>query len=160
MSRASIDDALALVTEHFRGIADEDGEPYIEHCLRVMHGVGSDPLAQQVALMHDLIEDTAVQVSDLERLDFDPRVIEAVDLITHRRDVSYASYIVGLSDNPLARAAKLADLRDNASLSRVLFRQEQESPDTQRIQRYILSYQYLEGRLDEPSYLERMSRIR
>ncbi len=32
---ATLDDALALATEKFRGICDAAGEPYILHCLRV-----------------------------------------------------------------------------------------------------------------------------
>ena len=149
------DKALALVTEKFQGVTDQDGEPYLMHCLRVMNGVDL-PEAQLVGLMHDLVEDTDVTIEDLKQMEFDPLTIEAVDLITHREEDGYADYVVKLKPNPLARSAKLADLRDNGSLGRVLYRDLSVDKDLQRIQKYILSYQFLSDRIDESEYRRRM----
>lgn len=158
MPQANIDDALALVAAHFRGITDKDGQPYVLHCLRVMLGV-TDPQAQLVALLHDLVEDTEVTIEDLRSKGFDAAVIAAIDLVTHREADSYADYVVRLKMDPLAREAKLSDLRDNASLTRVLYRQQKLPGDLERIQRYILSYQFLEDRIDEDEYRQRMSAL-
>ena len=153
---ATIDDALELVTYHFRGMTDKDGEPYVMHCLRVMMGV-SDPLAQQAAVMHDLIEDTPLTIDDLRDRGFCEPVLTAVDLLTHRRHENYSTYVVRIKGNAIARQVKLSDLRDNAALNRVLYREDRIEGDLQRIQRYLLSYQYLTDRINEQRYLERMS---
>jgi len=155
MTQASIEDALQLVIEQFRGMTDKDGAPYVLHCLRVMMGV-TDPLAQQVAVMHDLVEDTPITLDELRQRGFVEEVVEAVALITHSPPDSYADYVVRLKPNTLARVAKLSDLRDNASLTRVPFRPASEAADLRRVQRYILSYQFLTDRLDEASYRARM----
>lgn len=156
MADANIDDALALVAEHFRGVTDKDGEAYVMHCLRVMLGTSS-PDAQLVGLMHDLIEDTPVTLQDLRQLGFGDQVVDAIDLVTHRDQDSYADYVVKLKPNPLARDAKMSDLRDNASLSRVLLREPSINTDSQRIRRYVLSYQFLSDRISEDDYLRQMT---
>ncbi|MEZ6133340.1 MAG: hypothetical protein R3C53_00380 [Pirellulaceae bacterium] len=148
---ANIDDALELVVTKFKGITDRDGEPYVMHCLRVMMGV-SDPLAQQVAVMHDLVEDTDVTLDDLRQRGFCKAVVEAIDLVTHRAEDSYADYVVRLADNELARQVKMSDLRDNGAMGRVLYRTDRLERDLNRIRRYILSYQFLTYRIDEASY--------
>lgn len=141
MPTANIDDALALVTSKFQGMTDKDGEPYVMHCLRVMMGV-DDPLAQQVALMHDLVEDTDVTIEDLKTRGFAAEVLAAVDLVTHKSEDSYAEYVVRIKENPIARSVKLSDLRDNSAMGRVLYREDRLQRDLDRIQRYILSYQF------------------
>ncbi len=158
MPSANIDDALELVVTHFRGMKDKDGEPYVMHCLRVMMGV-SDPLARQVALMHDLVEDTPVSIEELRSRNFSEQVVAAVDLITHKSEDSYADYVVRIKQNDLARQAKLSDLRDNSAVSRVLYREHSLERDMQRIGRYILSYQFLSDRMDEATYRRRMSAL-
>ncbi len=152
---ANIDDALALIARHFRGVTDKDGEPYVMHCLRVMLGVQGE-LEQQVALMHDLIEDTEVTLDDLRQQGFCDAVVDAVGLMTHAPADSYADYVVRLKPNQLALQAKLSDLRDNSALDRVLYRADLLPRDLKRIQRYLLSYQYLMDRIDEASYRQRM----
>lgn len=155
MSLANIDDALELVAANFRGVTDKDGEPYVMHCLRVMMGVDSDD-ARLVALMHDLVEDTPVTIEDLRQRGFSDAVLDALDLVTHKDEDSYADYVVRLKANPIAREVKLSDLRDNAGLTRVLYREELRDRDTKRIQRYVLSYQFLTNRLEEESYRRQM----
>ncbi len=153
---ASVDEALALVVKHFKGQTDKDGEPYVMHCLRVMLGAGDEPKAQLVGLMHDLVEDTSVTIDDLKAIGFAPDVVEAVRLVTHLPGMTYASYVVQLKQNPLARTAKLSDLRDNASLNRALFREQSLPRDTNRMSRYLLTYQFLCDRIDESTYLRCM----
>lgn len=155
---ATIDDALALVVARFRGLTDKDGQPYVLHCLRVMLDV-QGPLAQQVAVMHDLVEDTDVTIADLQQLGFAEEVVSGVRLLTHLPSDSYAEYVVRLKSDPLARQVKLADLRDNYSLQRVAFREHKAAEDLRRIQRYMLSYQFLLDHIDEANYRQRMSGV-
>ncbi len=155
MPQATLDDALALVVAKFKGITDKDGQPYILHCLRVMLGV-TDPAARIVALMHDLVEDTDVTIEDLQTLGFADEIVRGVAMVSHAIDLSYADYVVGLKTNHLACQAKLSDLRDNYSMDRVAYREDHREQDAQRVQRYILSYMFLNNKIDEPSYRRQM----
>ena len=152
---ANIDQALALVAQKFQGMTDKDGEPYVMHCLRVMMGV-ADAKGRLVGLMHDLVEDTDVTLDQLTEIGFDEHVVEAIGLVTHLSEDSYADYVVRLKANELARQAKLSDLRDNAGIGRVLYREDRKDRDMKRIQRYILSYQFLNDRISEGSYRQQM----
>lgn len=155
MITATLDDALALVVAKFHGVTDKAGQPYVLHCLRVMLGV-SEPLAKQVALMHDLVEDTDVTIEVLRSKGFSEEVVGAVQLVTHDLNESYADYVVRLKANEIARQVKLADLRDNYSIERVAYREDHRQQDANRIQRYILSYQFLNDDIDEASYRRQM----
>ena len=157
---ATIDDALALVVAKFHGITDKAGQPYILHCLRVMHGVSgygvSGDGAKQVAVMHDLVEDTDVTFDDLRNMKFADEVIDALKLMTHVDSDSYADYVVRLKTNDIARQVKISDLHDNYSLGRVAYRDGHYAEDARRIQRYILSYQFLSDLIDESTYRRQM----
>ena len=153
-----IDEALLLVATHFRDVQDADGEPYVMHCLRVMMGV-EDPRAQVAALLHDIVEDTGVTLEDLTEKGFSTEVVSAVDLLTHRDAVSYAEYVVELKENPLARQVKLSDLRDNFSPRRVLYRADRRKRDIERMERYVLSYQFLSDQITAEEYRTRMASI-
>lgn len=155
---ATLDDALALAVEQFRGIPDKAGQPYILHLLRVMLRQ-SDPLACQVGVLHDLIEDTEVSLDDLRRRGFAPEVVDAVDALTHREHEEYYEYVLRLAECPLARPVKLADLEDNYSLERVAYRAGHQTEDAARIQRYILSTYFLKGLIDRATYIDSMRRI-
>lgn len=155
---ANLEDAIELVLAKFRGVTDKGGQPYILHCLRVMLSV-ADPLARQVAVMHDLVEDTDVTLIELRQRGFDAAVLAGVECMTHTSQLSYAEYVVRLKQNPLARQVKIADLRDNYSLDRVAYREEQAATDAQRLQKYILSFQFLTDVIDEITYRRQMSNL-
>jgi hypothetical protein len=154
----SLDAALQLAVDKFTGVKDANDEPYILHLLRVMMAQ-THPEARIVAVLHDLIEDTDVTSQDLASDGFAPQVIDAIQALTHRADESYCDYVVGLSKNPLAKSCKLADLTDNYSLHRVKYRLEVAEQDTQRLRKYILSYQFLSGKLDELAYRQAMTEL-
>lgn len=158
MSGLTVDDALALAVEKFRGIPDKAGQPYILHLLRVMLQQ-SDDVARQVGVLHDLVEDTDVTLDDLRKRGFSEEVVEAIDALTHRDDESYAQYVLRAAASPVARRVKLADLEDNYQLGRVAYRRDHQSEDAQRIQRYILSYYFLTEQLDRASYLAAMEKV-
>ncbi|WP_442509397.1 hypothetical protein SH528x_000966 [Novipirellula sp. SH528] len=155
---SDLDEALVLVTTHFHGVRDKSGAPYVLHCLRAMMGVQSLD-AKMVAVMHDLVEDTSVTIDDLRQKGFSETVLAAVELVTHRETDSYEDYVVRIKANPIAREVKLADLRDNTDPRRVLFREGREDRDTARIQKYLLSHQFLTDEIDEPSYRRRMKSL-
>jgi (p)ppGpp synthase/HD superfamily hydrolase len=130
----TLEDALDLAIEAHRGqvYPSPDPEPFILHPLRVMLGVPSG-VAQIVAVLHDVVEDTKVTLTALEERGFGKPVLDAVDCLSHRPGESYDDYINRLAINPIARQVKLSDLRDNLANNRTL-------PPTQdnlaRIDRY------------------------
>lgn len=153
-----VENAIDLAVRFHRGQRDKSGEAYILHPLRMMLQA-NDPLVQQAAVLHDVLEDTSATIQDLINAGIDTEALEAVRLLTHRRDVSYADYIIALKPNQIACAAKLLDLRDNYRLDRVAFREGCETEDGERIQKYILTYRYLSGEIDEMAYRSRMERL-
>ena len=155
---ADLDEALNLVANHFRGITDKSGSPYVLHCIRAMMTVESLD-AKMVAVMHDLIEDTPMTLAQLRTKGFSEQVVNGVDLVTHKDDVSYPDYIVAIKKNSIATEVKLADLKDNTSLNRTLYREKSSAKDCARIQRYLLSYQLLTEAIDEASYRRQMGAL-
>jgi (p)ppGpp synthase/HD superfamily hydrolase len=155
---SDLDEALNLVATNFRGAKDKSGAPYVLHCIRAMMSVESLD-AKMIAVMHDLVEDTPVTLEQLREKGFSNEVIDGVDLVTHKDGVSYSDYVVAIKSNPLATEVKLADLKDNTSLNRVLYREEKSSNDCARIQKYLLTYQFLTDVIDEASYRRRMESI-
>ncbi|QEG21355.1 hypothetical protein [Mariniblastus fucicola] len=155
---ADLDEALVLVSTNFRGVTDKSGSPYVLHCIRAMMSVESLD-AKMVAVMHDLVEDTEVTIDDLKERGFSDAVLKGVDLVTHRSDVSYEDYIVKIKTDPIAREVKLADLKDNTSLNRTLYREDSSQRDCVRLQKYLLSYQFLTDGIDETSYRRQMGKL-
>lgn len=150
-----VEKAIEIAVRFHRGQRDKSGEAYILHPLRMMLQT-DDPLVQQAAVLHDVLEDTSATLQDLIDAGISSEAIEAVRLLTHRRELSYTDYVIALKPNPVARAAKLLDLRDNYRLDRVAFREGFEAEDSDRIQKYILTYRYLSDEIEETVYRSRM----
>jgi (p)ppGpp synthase/HD superfamily hydrolase len=130
----SLEDALDLAIEAHRGqvYPSPDPEPFILHPLRVMLGVPSG-VAQIVAVLHDVVEDTEVTLMALGERGFGKPVLDAVDCLSQRPGEAYDDYINRLAINPIARQVKLSDLRDNLANNRKL----PPTPDNlARIDRY------------------------
>lgn len=152
---ATLEKAIELAARAHAGQTDKQGLPYILHPLRVLMAIQSDE-ARIIAVLHDTLEDTQLTEDDLRREGFSEAVVSGVLAVTHRRDESYADYVVRCSRLEAARQVKLADLADNSRLERVLFRPERLKSDLARIRRYLLSYKFLSGRLGEAEYRELM----
>jgi (p)ppGpp synthase/HD superfamily hydrolase len=150
--------AVRIAVDAHCGQIDKQGIPFIYHLLRVMLAVeGSEE--KQVAVLHDLLEDTAWTQADLIQAGFSRSVIDAIVLLTRDETEPYSDYVVRLADNALAVTAKLADLNDNYRLSRVAFREQHALEDMHRIARYVLSYDFLCGRMTQANYLLRMQDV-
>jgi (p)ppGpp synthase/HD superfamily hydrolase len=148
---ATIEKALQIAAKAHEGQVDKEGLPYILHPLRVMAGV-QGPEAKIVAVFHDVIEDTPVTADDLRREGFSEAIVASVLCVTHRKDESYADYVVRCKGNEVARRVKLADLEDNSRLSRTIFRLDRIEHDLARIRRYVLSYKFLTDQITEAQY--------
>jgi (p)ppGpp synthase/HD superfamily hydrolase len=124
--------ALAVRAHHGQRYPSPETEPYILHPLRVMLGV-SGVRARAVAVLHDVLEDTAVSAEELREANLSSEVIDAVTVLTRRSGQTYDQYIAQVAGNAIARPVKLADLADNLANNKRLTRQ----PDVvARIERY------------------------
>jgi len=95
------------------GQVRKDGSPYIGHVERVVAALQGDELAQTVAWLHDVIEDTAVTASDLLNSGVSTEVVEVVVLLTQKREQPFKAYIQAIKEHPLARKVKVADIIAN-----------------------------------------------
>ena len=77
------------------------------------------PDAKIVAVLHDILEDTATSVTDLRLLGFDENIIHVVLAVTKQDGESRFQAVQRTVKNPIACEVKLADLRDNMDLSRL-----------------------------------------
>ncbi len=125
--------ALQLAVIAHKGQTDRYGAPYILHPLRVMARV--DALEQKtVAILHDIVEDTAWTLERLQAEGFSADIIEAVDCLTKREGEPYDQLIARAARNELARKVKEADLQDNLDVRRA----DTLSPaDLPRLQKYL-----------------------
>ncbi len=148
---ATIERAIEIAARAHAGQTDKDGQPYVFHPLRAMAAVeGAD--AKVAAVLHDVVEDTSVTLEDLRREGFSEPVLSAVDCLTHRKDESYADYVVRCKANAVALPVKLADLKDNTRPERALLRPGKFESDLARIKRYYLSYKFLTDKIAEADF--------
>ena len=130
----SVEDAIALAARAHRGqrYSSPEREPYIFHPLRVMLSL-SDPADQIAAVLHDVVEDTGIELRDLVSAGYPPEVVTAVEALSHRARESYDEYIERVAENEIARRVKLADLRENLANN---LRRPTSPGNAKRISRY------------------------
>lgn len=134
--------AIAIAVDAHKGQVDKGGAPYILHVLRVMHTVVGNDEVKAAAVLHDVLEDTRVTEHDLREAFIPERVIELVKLLTRKggdKD-EYFKYLQKLSGDPAAAAIKLADLKDNMDVTRLL---TITPKDVSRFDKYNTAYRYL-----------------
>lgn len=108
--------AIKFALDAHLGQVDKQGMPYFFHLLRVMLACYGDSDTMQVAVLHDVLEDTDTSVDCLLAQGFSAHVVEAVSVLTRDREAeTYAEYIDRVRPNSLAARVKIADLNDNLS---------------------------------------------
>ena len=116
----NLDLAIKIATDAHAGQVDKGGQPYILHALRVMLSVETED-ERIVAVLHDVVEDTEITANDLYWMHgFKPDIMIAVVALTRGKNEDYFDFIRRCMGNPLARAVKIADIRDNLDPKRGL----------------------------------------
>lgn len=105
--------AMEIATFAHKEQKRTDGSPYINHPIRVADAV--EARLKPIAWLHDVVEDTEITLLDLKTMGFPSYIIEAVDLLTHRKGEPNLSYWGKIKANPDALAVKLADINDNVN---------------------------------------------
>ena len=131
--------ALSIAVKAHRGQVDKAGVDYIKHPIHVASLVTSEN-AKIVALLHDVIEDSAYTLADLKNNGFTEEIIEAVSILTKSKNVSYEDYLKKIKENSLAREVKLADLQHNSDLRRL---SKISACDLKRVEKYRKAIEFL-----------------
>ena len=108
--------AMQIAYEAHHGQVDKAGIPYVFHPLHLAEAM-DDEISCCAALLHDVVEDTAVTLCDLAK-EFPAEVVEAVRFLTHDPAEDYYDYVRAIKPNPIAKKVKLADLAHNLDASR------------------------------------------
>ena len=108
--------AMQIAYDAHHGQTDKAGVPYVFHPLHLAEAM-EDEICCCAALLHDVVEDTAVTLEDLAAV-FPPEVVEAVALLTHEEGTDYFDYVRRIRSNPIALKVKLADLAHNSDVTR------------------------------------------
>lgn len=136
---SSLERAITIAAQAHAGQVDKGGAPYILHPLRVMLGV-EQPEERIVAVLHDVLEDSAVTLEQLRAEGFSAPVLAALSALTKVEGEDYPAFIRRAAANPLARRVKRADLADNSDLSRI---PEPGAEDLRRLEKYRQALLYL-----------------
>ena len=123
--------ALNIAERAHHGQYDKSGAAYILHPITVASMCDTED-ETTVALLHDVIEDTAVTAQDLRDAGFPERIVGAVEALTHADGEEYMEYVGRVCECPLARAVKMRDLRHNMDLSRLAGKKITEKDEARR----------------------------
>lgn len=110
--------AIAIASEAHKHQKDKLGEPYILHPIRVMMMCKTDE-ERIVAILHDLLEDSAWTDEALLRAGFPAEIVEAIVCLTRQDGEEYPAFIDRVTTNKLATRVKLFDLKDNLAPDRL-----------------------------------------
>lgn len=143
MSQNMLAKAIELASVKHCTQLDKGGNPYILHPIRVMMRLRTrDEELMQIAILHDVVEDTDVSWGQLVDMGFSKRVISALKLLTKVPGQTYDEFIDGLKGNLDALLVKREDLRDNSDITRMKGLTEK---DFLRTQKYMVSFDKVES---------------
>lgn len=134
--------AMRIAFDAHYGQTDRGETPYICHPLHVADQM-PDEQTTAVAILHDVLEDTALTAEDLREEGIPEDIIRIVGILTRDRRISYASYIDRIieSGSRDALIVKQADLLHNMDESRTVSGTLPKS--------LIRRYQEAKARIDE-----------
>lgn len=110
--------AIDFATKALEGQTSENGEPYINHSIRIMDQMDTET-EKIVAILHDVLEDSSRNIFDLKELGLSREIIDCVEQLTRKNDMTYFEYIDDIATNDICTKIKLAEINDNQDISRV-----------------------------------------
>lgn len=114
--------AMDVASEAHAGQVDKVGAPYLDHPIRVakrLARAGAPDNAVIAAVLHDVIEDSAISAADLLERGFPADVVDAVVAVSKVKGESNLDYYARVRRNPLALLVKRADVADNSDERRL-----------------------------------------
>ena len=147
--------ALSLIKVLFEDITDKEGEPYINHLLRVSEKL-ENKNTKIAGLLHDTIEDIdGFTEESLKELNFNDEIISLIKIVTKDDDIEYTDYITSVLDTNNIEAIKIkyADMSDNFNTERLNKLSEQDKERlTRKYEKEIIrikNYLIKEGEINE-----------
>lgn len=134
--------ALKVCYEAHAGQVDKSGIPYVFHPFHLAEQMETEHEIC-VALLHDVMEDTAMTAEDLVAAGIPREYVDTCLMLKHEPGVPYMDYVGALRDDPIARRVKMADLTHNSDLSRL--DHEPTNEDLQRVEKYRAAMRLLNG---------------
>ena len=112
--------AMRIAYDAHYGQVDRGNTPYICHPLHVAAQMGEDETAVTAAILHDVLEDSSVSREDLEKEGIPEEIIRMVEILTRKRQETYAEYISRIiaSGNVTALRVKYQDITHNLDTTR------------------------------------------
>ena len=143
-----LETSIKVAEKVFEGRLDKGGNPYMVHLLSVSYFMDNE-LDKTVAILHDILEDSAVTKEELQDFGYPKEVIDAIEILTRKEKEDYSKYIERImsSENLTALNVKLYDLKNNMDISRI---KNPTPKDFERIEtRYRKSYIKIENKINE-----------
>lgn len=121
-----IDITLRIAAAAHAGKLDRDGYPTILHSLTVGL-MGHTDEEKMAGFLHDVVENTKYSFEDLLQEGIPTGVVNALRILTHKKDEDYYDYVQSIIDsqNPIALQVKYNDLKHNVE-------RENTYPDLQK----------------------------
>ena len=109
-----LDKAISIAVGSHSGQVNDKAEPYVLHPLRMMFKAVTIE-EKIIAVLHDVIEKTTIDLEYLRSAGFSDRIVLAIDALSRRPQENYDKYIDRVAENKLATKVKIIDLDDNIS---------------------------------------------
>ena len=127
-----LDLAIKIAEKAHEGQFDKADQPYILHPLTVMAQM-DDVESKIVAVLHDAIEDSELNITELSQQGFPELITEAIAAITKLDGELYDDYLLRVMANAIALKVKIADVSHNMDISRIA---NPTVRDFQRLEKY------------------------
>lgn len=136
-----IHDAIDLANKIHEDQLDKGGQHAAAVCVFHLLRVASKFKNEShhiVAVLHDTVEDC--KQSEIKNLckhirsNYSSEILDAIIAITRKENESYMDFIKRVSENEIAMAVKIEDLKDNMDLSRL--KNDVTHEDTKRQKKY------------------------
>ena len=109
-----LEKAISIAVDSHSGQVNDKAQPYVLHPLRMMFKAVTIE-EKIIAVLHDVIEKTTIDLEYLRSAGFSDRIVLAIDALSRRPQESYDKYIDRVRENKLAIKVKIIDLDDNIS---------------------------------------------
>ena len=107
-----LDKAISIAVDSHSGQVNDKAEPYVLHPLRMMFKAVTIE-EKIIAVLHDVIEKTTIDLEYLRSVGFSDRIVLGIDALSRRPQENYDKYIDRVAENKLATKVKIIDLDDN-----------------------------------------------
>ena len=109
-----LEKAISIAVDSHSGQVNDKAQPYVLHPLRMMFKAVTIE-EKIIAVLHDVIEKTTIDLEYLRSAGFTDRIVFAIYALSRRPEESYDRYIDRVRENELAIKVKIIDLDDNIS---------------------------------------------